>query len=59
VNETGVTLTRSDSTAPVLGTLKKCVAEYNVRHGKLAPALGEAMATAADEICAGELSHRR
>ena len=37
------------------GVLKKCCAKYNVMHGKMEPAMGEAIAAAADEVISGAL----
>ena len=37
------------------GVLKKCAAQYNVDIGKMDPATGNAIATAADEVIAGSL----
>jgi fumarate hydratase class II len=38
------------------GVLKKCAAKYNVDTGKMDPAVGQAIADAADEVCSGTLS---
>lgn len=37
------------------GLLKKCVAKYNVRHGKLTQEIGDAIVKAADEVINGKL----
>mmetsp|Transcript_26020 Transcript_26020/g.85620 ORF Transcript_26020/g.85620 Transcript_26020/m.85620 type:complete len:507 (-) Transcript_26020:616-2136(-) len=37
------------------GVLKKCVANYNKKHGKLSPEVADAIMMAADELVAGKL----
>ena len=37
------------------GVLKKCAAQYNMKHGKLDETTGQAMIAAADEVIAGHL----
>ena len=37
------------------GVVKKCAAQYNMKHGKLDETTGQAMIAAADEVIAGHL----